>query len=151
MAEAYIRHLMLPQVLYTQISGIAGVSTMIIHDERVHGERQFYASTEGSNFRALYVRQTPFIPIPSINRKRCMTTNILEVHTCLGLEAVCWLFSALRLHYHQMYNACEGLSMGDWHGLWVSTTLRVAYLWIIWPAGEFGGVSIAPPYYARVR
>lgn len=88
-AYAYVKLLLIPQVLGTAVSGIPGISQVTIHREP-GGE--WYASTEGSNLIALYAREGPSPPI-LINRKRCLTTNILEVHECLGLEAVCWLFS----------------------------------------------------------
>jgi hypothetical protein len=100
-ARAYLQHLLLPQLLDTAVSGIPGVSQVIVHCE---SGGHWYASTEGSNLTALYMRQgvaPPRAPVRvpvtlsaplAINRRRCRTTNVLETLECFGLEAVCWLF-----------------------------------------------------------
>jgi hypothetical protein len=92
-AGAYIRHLLLPSLLTSPVAGIPGIARVTIHHERGDEDGgQWYASTEGSNLGALYLHQAPSPPL-AINRRRCLTTNVMETHATLGLEAVCWMFS----------------------------------------------------------
>ena len=60
---------------------------MILHCDNARNE--WYISTEGSNFLALYMIQNGLC----IDCRRCFTTNIMEILACLGLEAVCGIFS----------------------------------------------------------
>lgn len=91
LAHCYVNHLLGPQVLGTRIGGIVGVSDVIVHREASGGE--WYVSTFGSNFLALYDLPLAGRRRLCINRRRCQSTNLQEVLACLGLEAVCWLFS----------------------------------------------------------
>jgi hypothetical protein len=91
MVHNYIGHLLMPQLVNTHISGIHGISQVIVHRDGSTGE--WYMSTSGSNFSALYALPGPGQKRLYIHRGRCQSTNIQEVHACLGLEAVCWLFS----------------------------------------------------------
>jgi hypothetical protein len=79
---AYLRHLLLPRLLQTPVCGIPGVSHMTLHYD---GERrEHYVSTEGSNFTALFMLNNGL----AVDRRRCLTTNILEIHAVLPLFCV---------------------------------------------------------------
>jgi hypothetical protein len=87
MAMAYIQHMFVPQMLATPIGGIPNITGMTLHFDSATTE--WYVSSEGSNFLALYTAPTGLC----IDRRRCFTTNVLEILSCLGLEAVCAMFT----------------------------------------------------------
>jgi hypothetical protein len=87
LAHAYVEHMLLPQVLGLFVGGIPRVSGMTLHYDA--GKREWYVSTEGSNFLMLYAQETGL----AIDRRRCYTTNVMELMVCLGLEAVCGVFA----------------------------------------------------------
>lgn len=93
MARAYVQNVMLPSLAHTTICGIRRISQMTIHhDARVD---EWYLSTEGSNFVELCMPKCGSDGGHRLHlcRNKCLTTNILEILACLGLEAVCWMFS----------------------------------------------------------
>jgi hypothetical protein len=88
MAKAYVQNVMFPTLIETTICGIQNISHITVHyDARNH---EWYISTEGSNFVDLCMAGGG--PL-HLCRRRCITTNIPEILSCLGLEAVCWMFS----------------------------------------------------------
>jgi hypothetical protein len=87
LAGAYVEHLLLPQVMALPIGGIPRVTGMTLHYDAARNE--WYVSTEGSNFLLLYTQETGL----AINRRRCYTTNVMELIACLGLEAVCGVYA----------------------------------------------------------
>ena len=82
-----MHHLLLPQVLAVPVGGIPRVTSMSLHHEA--GPNEWYVCTEGSNFLGLYTAWNGL----AIDRRRCFTTNVMEILACLGLEAVCSVFS----------------------------------------------------------
>ena len=87
LANAYLQHWLLPQLLVTPLGGISGVTGMTLHWDRQRDE--WYISTEGSNFVSLYTTNNGL----AIDRHRCFTTSVPEILSTLGLEAVCAMFS----------------------------------------------------------
>lgn len=84
---AYLRHLLAPSLLDAPVCGIPRIQQMALqYDEKL---REFYVSTEGSNLLGLYTARNGL----AVDRRRCLTTNIFELHGMLGLEAVSYLFS----------------------------------------------------------
>ena len=99
MANAYMEHLLLPQLLALPVSGVPRITGITVHHDGVQNEwyvsthrwhpNGCHRATEGSNFQSLYMAQNGL----RINRRRCFTSNIMEILSCLGLEAVCAMFS----------------------------------------------------------
>ena len=87
LARSYLSHWLLPQLLSTPLGGIPRITGITLHWDSAADE--WYVSTEGSNFLALYAARNGL----AIDRSRCFTTNVLEILSALGLEAVCAVFS----------------------------------------------------------
>lgn len=87
LARAFMDHLLMPEVLAVQIGGIPRVFNMSLHWDA--GRKEWYLCTEGSNFVGLYTTGNGL----AIDRRRCFTTNVLEILSTLGLEAVCAMFT----------------------------------------------------------
>lgn len=100
----HLEHLLLPQVTGTPVGGIPRITAMSLHLDAAR--KEWYICTEGNtgntwerrdpnvawggNFLGLYTVWNGL----AIDRRRCFTTNVVEILGCLGLEAVCAMFSA---------------------------------------------------------
>lgn len=116
-ARSYIENLFIAHVERLPVCGLNGIRNIIIH--RDAATEEWYVSTEGSNMEQLYSH-----PTLAIDRSRCMSTDIVEMQTCFGLEAVCWMFAngslAHSLGVHPA--SCKLLvdhmaSRGNWRGI----------------------------------
>jgi hypothetical protein len=115
---AYLRHLLTPQMLSTPTGGIPRVQQMALHHDAARAE--FYLSTEGSNFLGLLTTRNGL----AIDRRRCLTTNTVELLSVLGLEALCELFgngslsSSLGVNNASVRLVVDHLaSRGNWRGV----------------------------------
>lgn len=84
---AYIRNSLIPELVSLHICGLEGIREVIVHRDDTNDE--WYVSTEGSNLKSLYAQYSTIM----IDRRRCMSTDIVEMQECFGLEAICWMFS----------------------------------------------------------
>lgn len=127
-ARSYIENLLIAHVERLPICGLDGIRNIIVHRDAATSE--WYISTEGSNMEQLFSPgnrpSTSAAPLwdLAIDRSRCMSTDIVEMQTCFGLEAVCWMFAngslAQSLGVHPA--SCKLLvdhmaSRGNWRGI----------------------------------
>lgn len=117
-ARTYIDYVFVAHMERLHVCGIVGIRNVIVH--RNTDTSEWYVSTEGSNLDALYGPETTL----AIDRSRCMSTDIVEMQSCFGLEAVCWMFAngvlAQSLGVHPA--SCKLLvdhiaNRGNWRGI----------------------------------
>ena len=144
MARAYVHNVVVPTVLQTTVCGIRNISHMTIHHEGAHNE--WYVSTEGSNFTELHMPPSQAMHRLHLCRSRCLTTSIPEIIACLGLEAVCWMFSSgsLARSVGVCNASCRLLvdhmaSRGHWRGVNRTSILSLSGTLNVFPSANVCG------------